>query len=250
MLLIFLLALFLGTEAEAKSLRVVHLSDKDMETVLVEPGYSTLIKFDSHPEPGLIGDQDAFKVEYMKNMVAIKPLVGKGQTNLFLFTKDGQFNFQLVAGRGRHDNIVYVQSGGSGGGGIAAPKPAVLVDDLLTRKLGKSVSRGRLKLVLESVATPISRTTLVLHILIEQGESAAKIEPKMLKLTQGGREIGVENVFLESSAGKAGVVSLRGLLLIRSQAVHPHEPLRLDLLTPGKPLSLTFLADLGGKRPQ
>jgi hypothetical protein len=245
---IFLLALLLAPSAEAKSMRMVHLTDKDMETVLVEPGYSTLIKFDSHPEPGLIGDQDAFKVEYMKNMVAIKPLVAKGQTNLFLFTKEGQYNFQLVAGRGRHDNIVYAQAGQGISPGTTAPRPAVLVDDLLTRKLGKSAAKGGLKLTLQSIATPISRTTIVLRILIEQkASSAVKIDPPMLKISQGAKAVAIENIFLESGNGKAGVLTTSGLLLIRAQELRPREPVRLDLLTQGKPLSLQFSADFGRK---
>ena len=246
---IFVLALLLAPVAEAKSMRTVHLSEKDMETVLVEPGYSTLIKFDSHPEPGLIGDQDAFKVEYMKNMVAIKPLVSKGQTNLFLFTKEGQFNFQLVAGRGRHDNIVYAQAGVQGGSsGPLVPKPAVLVDDLLTRRLERSVSKGNVKLTLQSIATPVSRTTIVLRILIEQkATDAVKIDPAMVKLVQAGKPVAIENVFLESAKAKSGSIVTSGLLLIRAQAIRPRETLRLDLLTAGKPLSLSFSADFARK---
>lgn len=246
---ILLLALLLAPAAEAKSMRTVHLTEKDMETVLVEPGYSTLIKFDSHPEPGLIGDQDAFKVEYMKNMVAIKPLVSKGQTNLFLFTKEGQFNFQLVAGRGRHDNIVYAQAGAQGGNsGPASPRPAVLVDDLLTRKLERSVTRGAVKLTLHSIATPVSRTTIVLRILIEQkATDAMKIDPAMVKLVQGAKPVAIENVFLESLKAKSGFIVTSGLLLIRAQGLRPRELLRLDLLTSSKPLSLTFSADFARK---
>lgn len=246
MILLFLI-LSLAPVVEAKSMRTVRLSEKDMETVFVEPGYSTLIKFDSHPEPGLIGDQDAFKVEYMKNMVAVKPLLSRGQTNLFLFTKEGQFNFQLIAGRGRHDNIVYAKTGASSPPSeTAAPRPAVLVDDLLTRKIGKAVAKGGVKLVLESIATPISRTTLVLHILIEQtGPNAIKIEPKMLSITQGTKGIPIENVFLESRLRKGNITPTSGLLLIRNQGLSARTPLKLDLLFPGKPLSLQFSADFG-----
>ncbi len=245
---IFLLALLFAPAAEAKPMRTAHLTDKDMETVLVEPGYSTLIKFDSHPEPGLIGDQDAFKVEYMKNMVAIKPLISKGQTNLFLFTKEGQFNFRLVAGRGRHDNIVYVQAGKGGSSGTAAPRPAVLVDDLLTRKLEKSAATSGLKITLQSIATPTSRTTLVLRILIEQrATDAMKIDSTMLKIFQGARPVAIENAFLESGKGKSGALTTSGLLLIRTQGLRPRELLRLDLATQGNPLSLQFSADFGRK---
>jgi hypothetical protein len=247
MIFLLLLALCLAPKSYAKSMRTVHLSEKDMETVLVEPGYSTLIKFDSHPEPGLIGDQDAFKVEYMKNMVAIKPLASKGQTNLFLFTKEGQFNFQLVAGRGRHDNIVYAQAGAGNSVSGVQVKPAILVDDLLTRKIGKAASQNGRKLVLESIATPISRSTLVLHILIEQPQGAEKVLPEMLSLSQGKKKVTIENVFLESRQGKAGISSIGGLLLIRADALKRAESLRLELQSgkPGKPLWLQFSPDFG-----
>lgn len=252
MILFFVLALCLVPAAEAKSMRTVRLSEKDMETVLVEPGYSTLIKFDSHPEPGLIGDQDAFKVEYMKNMVAIKPLVSRGKTNLFLFTKDGQFNFQLVAGHGRHDNIVYARAGTQGPIQGAAARPVVLVDDLLTRKIGKAVSQGNLKLVLESIATPISRSTIVLRISIEQkpqGAEPPKIDPKMLNVAQGPKRIAIENTFLESKKAKTGVIATSGLLLIRAQEIKRGGTLTLelqpDIAKSGKPLVLQFSADFG-----
>src|SRR5580698_188855 len=97
MVLLLLCLLTLQCPAYARSARTVHLADGQMEAIYVESGYSTLLKFSSHPEPGLIGDQDGFKVEYLKNIVAIKPLVSKGKTNLFIFTKEGQFNFQLIA---------------------------------------------------------------------------------------------------------------------------------------------------------
>jgi hypothetical protein len=239
---IFLLLCLLtfNCPADAKSLRIVHLSEGEMEPVFVEPGFSTLLKFDSHPEPGLIGDQDGFKVEYMKNMVAIKPLVSKGKTNLFLFTKDGQFNFQLVAGKGRHDNIVYVQAGASQSHG-SQPKLAVLIDDLLTRKLGKVVVSGGTKLILESIATPVSRSTVVLKISVEQRQS---VDAKSFTIRDGKKVIPVENVFLESRVGPSSITVTSGLILIRAQEIKKGA-LRLEFSQPGmkRAISIPFSAD-------
>lgn len=245
-----LLWLALQQAAYAKSMRTVHLSDGEMESVFVEPGYSTLIRFDNHPEPGLIGDQDGFKVEYMKNMVAIKPLVSRGQTNLFLFTKDGQFNFQLIAGRGRHDNIVYVQAGPSQSHG-SAPKAATLVDDLLTRKLGKVAANNSAKLLLDSISTPISHSTLVLHASFEQHiiKDQEKVDDKWFSVYQGAKKIHIENIFLEMRE-HAGLRTTSGLILIRAQELKKSEPLRLELANPAhqeakRTLSISFSADLG-----
>lgn len=245
-LILLFLAAFPPVEVWAKSMRVVRLSESDMETVFVEPGFSTLIKFDSHPQPGLIGDQDGFKVEYLKNMVAIKPLVSRGKTNLFLFTKEGQFNFQLLAGSGRHDNIVYAQMK------IAPEPPAariarpILIDDLLTRKIGRTVQQGSVKLTLQTVSTPISRTTLVLKIEVaSSAKEGLEIGRENLFVFQGQKAIPLGNLFAESRMDKEQKVSSI-LLLLRMDQLNPKLPLRLELKTKAaKSLALPFSADLG-----
>lgn len=246
-LLLFVLMAFPPIEVWAKSMRVVRLSDSDMETVFVEPGFSTLIKFDSHPQPGLIGDQDGFKVEYLKNMVAIKPLVSRGKTNLFLFTKEGQFNFQLLAGVGRHDNIVYAQLRTSPLPTVKVAKP-VLVDDLLTRKIERSVSLGNVKLTLLTAATPISRSTLVLKFEVSVPTSDdIMVGRENLFVFQGKKSVPLDNLFVESGKNKDRKF-LSVLLLLRMDQMDAKTPLRLELKTKtGKTLSMLFSADFGRK---
>lgn len=247
-LLLCVLMAFPPVEVWAKSMRIVRLSESDLETVFVEPGFSTLIKFDSHPQPGLIGDQDGFKVEYLKNMVAIKPLVSRGKTNLFLFTKEGQFNFQILAGIGRHDNIVYAQVRTSPE--ASAPKVAkpVLVDDLLTRKIGRTVSLGNVKLTLLTISTPISRSTLVLKF-----EASAPIKEEInvgresLFVFQGKKAIPIDNLFVESGNSKDRRL-WSVLLLLRMDQINAKNPLRLELKTKArKSAIMPFSADFGRK---
>lgn len=247
-LLLFVLMAFPPVEVRAKSMRIVRLSESDLETVYVEPGFSTLIKFDSHPQPGLIGDQDGFKVEYLKNMVAIKPLVSRGKTNLFLFTKEGQFNFQILAGAGRHDNIVYAQVRTSPE--AAAPKVAkpILMDDLLTRKIGRTVSLGNVKLTLLTISTPISRSTLVLKF-----EASAPVKEEInvgresLFVFQGKKAIPIDNLFVESGSSKNRRL-WSVLLLLRMDQIDAKNSLRLELKTKaGKSAIMPLSADFGRK---
>lgn len=232
-------------EVWAKSMRIVRLSESDMETVFVEPGFSTLIKFDSHPQPGLIGDQDGFKVEYLKNMVAIKPLLSRGKTNLFLFTKDGQFNFQLLTGVGRHDNIVYAQRRVAPELAAAKITKPVLVDDLLTRKIGRTITQGNLKLTLLTISTPISRSTLVLKIEISAPLKAdVPVGRESLFVFQGAKVIPIDNIFVESRTNKDQKVS-SVLLLLRMDQMNPKLQLRLELKTKSaKTIALPFSAVL------
>lgn len=259
MTFVFLLLLAIqGQSAHAKPVRIVQMSEGDMAQVFVSPRFSTLIKFDAHPEPGLIGDQDAFKVEYMRNMVAIKPLVSKGKTNLFLFTKEGQFNFQLVAGSANHDNIVYVQRAVTPTSAKSLSiERAVVVDDLLTKKIGKTDTGSGMVLRLESIATPMSRSTVVLRFSVEQKFSENKksevvaLNRERILVTQGKNPLPIENTYLENSKPQANTLLTKGLILLRADRIKKNAGIELRILPVGKKdpsksdLSILFSADFG-----
>lgn len=247
-----------GQSSHAKPVRTVQMNEGDMMPIFVSPRFSTLIKFDAHPEPGLIGDQDAFKVEYMRNMVAIKPLVSKGKTNLFLFTKEGQFNFQLVAGTANHDNIVYAKRA------IAPVSPknlnierVVVVDDLLTKKIGKTATASGMVLKLESVATPMSRSTVVLRFSVEQKISENKkteftaLNRERILVTQGQIQLPIENTYLESSKLGPNTLLTKRLILLRADKLKKNANIDLRILPVGKKdpsksdLLISFSADFG-----
>lgn len=245
MALFLILLLSLAPPVFAKSMRTVRLAESEMEAIYVRPGFSTLIKFDSHPEPGLIGDQDGFKVEYMRNLVAIKPLVSTGKTNLFIFTKEGQFNFQLIASRERHDNIVYVTPKRDSGFVPPGVKVVVPVDELVTKRLNKSAAVGAYKLTLESVATPGSKSTFVLKFSIQkkmaEGQDESKVDQESLAVLQGAKVIKIENVFLETKRSQ-GRSDTAGLILIRAADLKAGQPiiLRYSPKTSKQDLSVSF----------
>ncbi len=246
----------------AKSSRTVRLADGDMEPIYVEPGYSTLLKFTSHPEPGLIGDQDGFKVEYMKNIVAIKPLLPRGKTNLFVFTKEGQFNFQLVTGHGMHDNVVMVEPKVDKKTTVpSAPTTVekIPIEALSTRKVGKVVVGQGFKLTLDSISEPKTRSSIVLRFSVEKTLSAkdssckdptARLEVGWFGILQNKTAIPIENMILERSVEHPCVKKATGYILVRREHILGNSLLRL-VLTPrspeGKtlsPIEITFNPDV------
>lgn len=247
----FLCLILFSCLASAAPTRTVYLNDSDLAQISVEVGFSTLLKFDSHPEPGLIGDQDGFKVEYLKNIVAIKPLISRGQTNLFVFTKDGQFGFRLLAGRGRHDNVVFVKPAKSRGpAGPTATKSTVEIDDLLTRKVGRTSKAGDFELTLESVATPQSRSTVILKAVVRQKVKATQPENLLVDhfaITQGSRTIKIENAFFEQQISR-DEIRTRSLILIRASDLKRGEQVKLAFTPRGSKKNataqVTFNADL------
>lgn len=218
--------------ATAQPTRTVYLNESELAQIAVEVGFSTLLKFDSHPEPGLIGDQDGFKVEYLKNIVAIKPLISRGQTNLFVFTKDGQFGFRLMASRGRHDNVVFVRPAKNRGpAGPTAAKTTLEIDDLLTRKIGKTGRAGDFEFSLLSVATPQSKSTIILKATVRQamkgkGSKPESVNTESFTISQGARAIRIENAFFEQQILK-DEIRTSVLILIRASDLKRGEQVKL-----------------------
>lgn len=230
--------------------RTLSLKEGELAPIYVSPRFSTILQFDAHPEPGLIGDQDAFKVEYMRNLVAIKPLVSRGKTNLFIFTKEGQFNFQLIASSENHDNIVYVKRAGSQTPEkLLTIERVVLVDDLMTKKISKAVQRKNTKLTVVSLATPKSKSTLVIKFELERRqtdkEELFKIAKENISAKQKGANLLIENIYLENSRPDKILYLTKGLLLLRSDGVKPTIPIDLNVdLGKNENVGLSITADL------
>lgn len=230
--------------------KTIALKEGELAPIYVSPRFSTILQFDEHPEPGLIGDQDAFKVEYMRNLVAIKPLVSKGKTNLFIFTKEGQFNFQLIASIENHDNVVYVKRAGSQTPEkLLTTERVVLVDDLITKKLSKAVQRKNAKFTVISLAAPKSKSTLVIKFELERRQPGKddlfKIAKENISAKQKGVSLLIENIYLENSRPDKTMYLTRGLLLLRSDGVKPTIPIDLNVdLGKSENVGLSITADL------
>lgn len=249
MKIIFIALAFFSEISFAAPSRTVQMKEGEMTPVYVSPRFSTILQFDAHPEPGLIGDQDAFKVEYMRNLVAIKPLMSRGKTNLFIFTKEGQFNFQLISSNDHHDNIVYVKRAGNNGPEkLLTTERIVMIDDLITRWLNKVVKSKNAKLTIESVATPKSKSTLVIKFELERKqigkEELFKIAKENVLIKQKTTSLSIENIYLENSRPEKALYRTKGLLLLRAESIAPTTPLDFSLdLGKNDVLTLQIKAD-------
>lgn len=244
---LFFVFTMIGSIAQASSIRTVNMREGEMAQIKVSPRFSTLIKFDAHPEPGLIGDQDAFKVEYMRNMVAVKPLVSKGSTNLFLFTREGQFNFRLVASPNAHDDIVQVKRFYPPQSKPVQAEYVRLIDDLLTKKINKESSKQGITLHVESVAAPPSRSTLLVRFWAEMKSTTKPPELRrdVFSIRQNQIETPIENLYLERSKPATRIFRVNGLILIRNAGFKKEQPitlcLSLDLKKKTCDLAVSFL---------
>jgi type IV secretory pathway VirB9-like protein len=94
-ILIFLLLLGYSIPSFGKAVRTVEASEDTIIQVRTAIGYSTILTFNSKPTSAVLGDQDAFKLEYVGNSITVKPLISQATSNLFIFTPYERFNITL-----------------------------------------------------------------------------------------------------------------------------------------------------------
>ncbi|MEQ1875506.1 MAG: TrbG/VirB9 family P-type conjugative transfer protein [Bdellovibrionia bacterium] len=94
---LILLFLSIGV-AWGSGVRDLNLKPRDVGTIRTSVGYSTVLQFNERPINVVIGNQSAFRVEFIKNNVTIKPISSGVKTNLFIFTENDRFNLTVVSG--------------------------------------------------------------------------------------------------------------------------------------------------------
>ena len=71
-------------------------------------GYCTVLEFPEKPLLVTVGDNSLIQVEIPQNSksVVIKPLQDAGETNIFIFTPNQRFNYNVIIGDPKHVDYV------------------------------------------------------------------------------------------------------------------------------------------------
>lgn len=226
---------------QAKEPRTITVSESDVTPIRTALGYTTMLTFDSRPSSVILGDQDAFKVEYVANGLAIKPLLGHGKTNLFVFTDYERFSFRLLAGPAAEvDFSVRVKPkrpDSYSGQGQAAPSVQNEASELVTRAVKRRAACAGFDLVLERLAWPKTQSTLLVTFRVSAQKKSALtkeqgFEPGDFAISQDERTLPIETLYLEGLRLSKDQPLIRGTLVLRYSAI-----------TADKPMLLTFTPD-------
>src|ERR1035441_4767317 len=93
--LLFLLLSF----AQASQVKELKLKPQEVGIVNTAVGYSTVVQLSQKPLNVVIGDQSAFRVEFINDSITLKPLRPGAKTNLFIFTENDRFNLTIRVGK-------------------------------------------------------------------------------------------------------------------------------------------------------
>jgi hypothetical protein len=185
--------------------RVAVIGDQ-IVTVHTAMGIATIIQVPDRPNSVVVGDQDAFKVEYLDQAITIKPLSGRAKSNLYVYTDWKRYNVQLISGvESIADYVVYLEN----------PKKDLKMakgSSVIWTSFKNSLKNDNLKLEVNRLGR--AKDGVLLIEFLVKGTSKAELKPESLWLTQNGATRPIQNLFLSAvkilpSNPASGVIQLQ-----------------------------------------
>jgi hypothetical protein len=210
--------------ANPKKAKTLYLKEGETGDIKTAPGFSTILQFDARPTSVVVGDQDAFKVEYVGDGLTLKPLMPGVKSNLFVFTEYDRFNFRLVSTSSEQaDYLVKVNRGRSRSLVVESLAPTQIsgpsLDDGRERKINKTVMCKPLNLHLDKMGLPPSGNYLVLTFRIRHSGLSRWQEiafsPGDIEVLQGKKLVPIENLYLDGMSFKGSKPMVRGTLILK-----------------------------------
>lgn len=216
---ILLLTFSFATEAAPPKVRRASLAQDQIETVRTALGIATIIQVPDRPNSVVVGDLDAFKVEYLDQAVTVKPLHGSAKSNLYIYTDWRRYNVQLVTGpEPVADYVVYLENPKES---FKEAKP-LLVWTPMKRSLANEA------LTLEVKRLGRSRDGVFMIEFVMRSQKAEALKPEWLWLTQDGVTRPIHLLFLSSMATKPNE-AVSGMMQVLRSDISEADPLRLEL---------------------
>ncbi|MEQ1664560.1 MAG: TrbG/VirB9 family P-type conjugative transfer protein, partial [Bdellovibrionales bacterium] len=101
-ILSLIFSIFLGlpfsNHAKASQVNELKLKPNEVGTIHTSVGYSTVIQLSQKPLNVVLGDQSAFRIEFIGDNITIKPIRSGATSNLFIFTQNDRFNLTVKSG--------------------------------------------------------------------------------------------------------------------------------------------------------
>lgn len=197
--------------------RTVEVKKDQIVTVRSALGVATIIQVPDRPNSLVVGDQNAFKVEYLDQAITIKPLHGNARSNLYIYTDYRRFNVQLVTtNESLADYVVYLEN----------PQEKVK-----SSAIGWQNYRNHLKnesLILETKRLAKTADGVLLIEFEVRSETREKFRPDWLWITQEGKTRPIHNLALSAQELNPGR-PVKGLIQVLRADVSTAESLRVEL---------------------
>lgn len=215
--IVFAILMFLLPLSTWARVRTVEVKKDQIVTVRTALGVATIIQVPDRPNSLVVGDQSAFKVEYLDQAITIKPLHGSARSNLYIYTDYRRFNVQLMSGpESVADYVVYLEN----------PQEKVK-----SSAIGWRHYRNHLKneaLVFETKRLASTADGVLLIEFEVRSEVREKFRPDWLWLTQSEITRPIHSLAL-SGQDLGGGRSIKGVMQVLKSDASTAEALRIEL---------------------
>lgn len=211
-LLIHVAAWLLASVSVANVKTMTPKGDEILE-IRTALGIATIIQIPDAIQSAIIGDQSAYRIEYVDKAVTIKPLRFGAKTNLYLFTKEKRYNLRLsVVPQSSAFYIVYIKKQDVGTGLYWFSSGRLVAGKDLTLKLVRTGNTGDGFVLLD------------MELLAKM---PLKIQTSDFWIWQGKESKVIHSLFLSQTQIKKNQKTLVGISIQRSALAG--QPLTLEL---------------------
>lgn len=202
----------------ADRVRHVVVQKDQIITVKTALGIATIIQVPDRPNSVVVGDQEAFKVEYLDQAITIKPLNSGAKSNLYIYTDWRRYNVQLITGAETSaDYVVYLDN--------QKEKPKETKTVIKWMDYQKTMTNKNLIFSTKS----LSRTKDLLLIDFEISSSTyEKIDPSLIWIIQNGKTRPIHNLVLSKIEVRPNE-KVSGMIQILRSDVNESLALKIEL---------------------
>lgn len=203
----------------SQRVRRLYLKRDEIAWVRTAVGIATIIQVPDRPTSVVLGDTNAFKVEYLENAITIKPLSHSSRSNLYIYTEARRFNVSLttvpISGA---DYIVYLE-------------PKVL-NSIPLRERWRNLRIERKSRGLAVTVTRLGQSGDFLMVVFQvTAKKAVKFKPEWIWVTQNGRTVPIQDLNL-SAIDVMGHAPVSAFLDIKRTDLRGKGPLALEVRSP------------------
>ena len=165
----------------------ISLKVDELGVVKTAVGIATIMQFNEPIQTVIIGDQSAYKIEYLDKSITIKPLRYSAKTNLYINTPLRRYNLNLqTSPQDQSDYVVYVAS-----------KEEKTISSTKWQDFRRSAKSNGLTLQLKRVGKTTDG-----HILLDLkmlSQSVQKVEPEYFWISQAKEAKVINSIFMSSN---------------------------------------------------
>ena len=221
-----LLASFKSIHASAPRIRERIMKVDDILIVNAGLGIATIIQIPETIQSMIIGDQSAFKVEYLDRAVTLKPLRSGAKTNLYLITASRRYDGKIQnVTQDLADYVVYVKK----------PKAE---EGVKWRPAALNAENEHIKFSIDRIGTTADGFLLIDGLLTSRNGKTSQLAPKDFWVLQNGKSRTINSLFLSDLTISKNKSAVTGLSVAKGDLIS-NVPIAIELRF-GKIIELTI----------